>query len=152
MPQLFLQKVAYLNFSVKTKCRLNLINDGDEVGFVVFGKAYSYICVVRRDGRNYLEIRKGEIGGESDETLCQSQPYDETYVTFQASAKYERRNRLTYKFTFGGSAFTHKFYAERGAGTGAKIGIYARANGLSKGSGTFKFFRVVCTDNRVNKA
>ena len=152
MPQLFLQKVAYLNFSVKTKCRLNLINDGDEVGFVVFGKAYSYICVVRRDGRNYLEIRKGEIGGESDETLCQSQPYDETYVTFQASAKYERRNRLTYKFTFGGSAFTHKFYAERGAGTGAKIGIYARANGVSRGCGTFKFFRVVCTDNRVNKA
>lgn len=151
VPQLFLQKVPYLNFSVKTKCKLNLVNDGDEVGFVVFGKEYAYICVVRRDGRNYLEIRKGVIGGETDETLCQSQPYDDNYVTFQTSAKYEPRHKLAYKFTFGGSAFTRKFYAAPGVWTGAKIGIYARANTLSKGSGTFRFFRVTCTDNKISK-
>lgn len=151
VPQLFMQKIPYLNFSVKTKCRLNLVNDGDEAGFVVFGREYSYICVVRRGGRNYLEIRKGVIGGESDETLAKSQPYDDNYVTFQMSAKYEHRHNLTYKFTFGKVAFTHKFYAAKGVWTGAKIGIYARADGVSKGSGTFKFFRVTCTDNRVSK-
>lgn len=150
LPQLFMQKVGYRNFSVKTKCRLNLVNDGDETGFVVFGRQYAYICVVRRDGRNYLEIRKGAIGGAEDETLCQSQPYDDNYVTFQMSAKYEERNNLTFKFTFGGSAFTHKFYAAKGVWTGAKTGIYARANTVSKGCATFKFFRVVCTDNRVS--
>ena len=148
MPQLFAQKVPHLNFSVKTKCRLNLLNDGDETGFVMFGKSYAYICVVRRNGQNYLEIRKGEIGGGADETLCQSQPYDDTYVTFQLSARYEERNRLTYRFTFGGSAFTHKFYAEKGVWVGAKMGIYARSQGESKGSSTFKFFRVTCTDSR----
>ena len=150
LPQLIMQKVQYKNFAVKCKCRLNLVNDGDEVGFAVFGKEYAYICVVRIDGRNYLEIRKGTIGGTEDETLCRSQPYDDNYVTFQMSAKYEERHKLGFKFTFGGSAFTHKFYATPGRWIGAKIGIYARSDSQSKGSATFKFFRVTCTDNRVS--
>ena len=152
LPQLIMQKVQYKNFAVNSKCKLNLVNDGDEVGFTVFGKSYSYVCVVRRDGQNFLEIRKGEIGGEEDETLAKSQPYDEGSVTFKLSAKYESPNLLTYKFSFGGSAFTHKFYAEAGVWTGAKIGVYARGNvEKGKGSATFKYFRVTCTDNRVRE-
>lgn len=149
LPQLFMQKVLYRNFTVNAKCRLNLENDGDEAGFTVFGRKYAYVCVVRRDGRNYLEIRKGEIGGDEDETIAKSQPYDEKYVNFRLSAKYEEPNLLTYKFSFGGSAFTHKFYAERGVWTGAKIGVYARSPEVSKGFATFKHFRVTCTDGRV---
>lgn len=150
LPQMFMQKICYANFSIKCKCRLNLLNDGDEVGLTVFGKEYSYICVVRAESRNYLEIRKGEIGGEEDETLCRSQPYDDNYVTFQISAKREEPNRLVIKYTFGGSAFTRKFYAVPGIGTGAKLGIYARSGSQSGGYGIFKFFRMTCTDNRVN--
>ncbi|MDE6668019.1 MAG: glycoside hydrolase 43 family protein [Clostridia bacterium] len=149
LPQLVMQKVQYKNFAVNCKCKLNLVNDGDEVGFTVFGRSYAYVCVVRRGGQNFLEIRKGTIGGEEDETLAKSQPYDEGSVTFKISAKYEAPNRLSYKFSFGGSAFTHKFYAERGVWTGAKIGIYARGEEGSKGSATFKYFRVTCTDNRI---
>lgn len=149
VPQLIVQKVPYLNFSIKTKCRLNLVNDGDETGLVVFGREYAYVCVVRQDGQNYLEIRKGTVGGGADETLCRSQPYDDNYVTFQLSAKYEERNKLTFKFTFGKVAFTHKFYADKGVWTGAKIGIYSRSDRVSQGSATFKYFRVVCTDKRV---
>ncbi len=148
LPQLFMQKIIYSNFAVKARCKLNLANDGDETGFVVFGKEYAYVCVVRRDGQNYLEIRKGAIGGGEDETLAKSQPYDDDYVTFQLSAKREE-NKLAYKFTFGKVAFTHKFYASRGVWTGAKIGIYARSNGESKGYAAFKYFRVTCTDKRV---
>ncbi|MDE6442133.1 MAG: glycoside hydrolase 43 family protein [Clostridia bacterium] len=151
VPQLIMQKVPHLNFSVKAKCKLNLVNDGDETGFVMFGRSYAYVCVVRQGGQNYLEIREGKIGDSEDETLCRSQPYDDNYVTFQVSAKYEERNKLVYKFTFGKVAFTRKFYAERGVWTGAKMGIYARSNTQSKGSATFKFFRVVCTDKRVGK-
>ncbi len=149
LPQLIMQKVQYKNFAVNSKCKLNLVNDGDEVGFTVFGKKYAYCCVVRRDGQNFLEIRKGEIGGGEDETLAKSQPYDEGSVTFKLSAKFESPNRLAYKFSFGGSAFTHIFYAEAGAWTGAKIGIYARGTEPSKGNATFKYFRVTCTDNRI---
>jgi len=149
LPQLFMQKIRFKNFAVNCKCRLNLLNDGDEVGFTVFGKKYAYVCVVRRGGQNFLEIRKGEIGGEEDETLAKSQPYDEGSVSFKLSARFESPNLLAYKFTFGGSAFTHKFYAESGVWTGAKLGIYARGDKDSKGSGTFKYFRVTCTDNRI---
>ncbi len=151
MPQLIMQKICYANFSAKAKCRLSLAEDGDEAGFVVYGKKYAYICVVRRGGQNYLEIREGEIGGTEDETLAKSQPYDEPCVTFQLSAKYEERDKLAYKFTFGGSAFLHKFYAERGVWTGAKIGIYAKSSSQSRGYATFKFFRVTCTDNKIAK-
>lgn len=151
LPQLIMQKVCYANFSIKCKCRLNLLNDGDEVGLTVFGKEYSYICVVRAEGQNYLEIRKGEIGGEEDETLCRSQPYDDRYVTFQITAKFEDPYSLVIKYTFGGSAFTRKFYAAPGVWTGAKLGIYARSGVQSDGYGIFKFFRVTCTDNRVKK-
>ena len=149
LPQLFMQKVLYRNFAVNSKCKLNLVNDGDEVGFTVFGREYAYVCVVRRNGQNFLEIRKGSVGGSEDETLAKSQPYDENYVTFRLSAKYENPNLLTYKFSFGGSAFTHKFYASRGVWTGAKIGVYARSDRESKGFATFKYFRVTCTDNRI---
>ena len=151
LPQLFMQKPAYLNFSVKTKCRLNLEKDGDEAGFTIFGREYAYICVVRSEGRNYLEIRKGGLDGEEDETLCRSQPYDEDYVTFQASVKHESPNKMTFRFTFGGSAFTHKFYAAPGRWVGAKLGIYARSSVSSQGFATFKFFRVTCTDKKVSK-
>lgn len=148
------QKVAYKNFAVKCKCKLGLVNDGDEVGFTVFGDEYTYICVVRQEGHNFLEIRKGAIGGAEDETLCRSQPYADGYVTFQISAKYEERNKLAVKYTFGGSAFTRKFYAQKGKWVGARLGVYARTSAQDpkkQGCGTFKFFRVTCTDNRVGK-
>ncbi|MDE7265605.1 MAG: hypothetical protein K2N52_04955, partial [Clostridia bacterium] len=122
-------------------------NDGDEAGFVMFGREYAYVCVVRREGQNFLEIRKGTIGGR-DETIARSQPYDDDYITFSVSVKYEERNKLTYKFSAGGSAFTHKFYALGGVWTGARMGVYARSEERG-GYATFKFFKVVCTDNRV---
>ncbi|MDE7214474.1 MAG: hypothetical protein K2N68_01370, partial [Clostridia bacterium] len=145
-PQLFLQKVLYENFSIKTKCKLSLKEDGDEAGFIVFGKEYGYVCVVRSNGQNYLEIRKGSIGGGEDETLCRSQPYDDNYVTFQMSARRVSPDTFLYKFTFGGSAFTHKFYATPAVWTGARVGVYARSSAQSDGFATFKFFR--CTENK----
>lgn len=150
LPQMLLQKICYRNFSVKTKCKLNLLNDGDETGFVVFGKEYAYACVVRAGGQNFLEIRKGALGGGADETLCRSQPYDEGTVTFQLSAKFESPDRLAYRFTFGKVAFTHVFYADSGVCSGAELGIYARSSAKDgDGSVTFSYFREVCTDNRV---
>ncbi len=148
---LFMQKIVYRNFAVSARCKLDLLCDGDEAGFTVFGREYAYVCVVRKEGRNYIEIRKGSIGGEEDETLARSQLYDEKYVDFKLSAKFEKPDKLTYKFSLGGRAFTHVFYAERGVWTGAKIGIYARSTQDSVGSATFKYFRVTCTDNRVKE-
>lgn len=151
VPQLFMQKILYANFSVNVKCKLNLVNDGDEAGFVMFGREYTYVCVVRRDGQNYLEIRKGSVDGGDDELLAKTRPYDENYLNIKVSAKYEEYQKLAYRYTFGGSAFTHKFYATPGVWVGAKMGVYARSSAQSKGYATFKYFRVTCTDNRVSK-
>lgn len=150
LPQIFSQKVCYLNFAINTKCKLNLINDGDETGLVMFGRKYAYICVVRRDGQNYLELREGETDGLTDTTLARSQPYNEDSITFKISAKYEERHALTFKVTFGKVAFTHKFYASAGAWTGARVGLYAKSDRVSGGSATYKYFKVTCTDGRVN--
>lgn len=151
LPQLFMQKVCYANFSVLSKCKLSLENDGDEAGFVVFGKTYAYVCVTRREGQNYLEIRGGDADGKTDELLAKSQPYDEKTITFKLSAKQEYPDRLTYRLTFGKTVFSRAFYASEGVWTGAKIGIYARSSAQSNGYATFSFFRVTCTDNRISK-
>lgn len=146
LPQLFLQKVQYKNFTVNVKCRLNLTNDGDETGFIVFGKEYAYVCVTRRNGRNYIEIRQGTIGCDGDEPLSANQPYDRTTVNFRLSAKYENHDLLSYKFSSCGKTFDHKFYASRGVWTGAKIGIFARSDSKSDGFATFEYFRVNSTN------
>lgn len=149
LPQIFSQKVTYANFAVAAKCRLNLTEEGDETGLVMFGREYTYACVFRSGGKNYLEIRKGSIDGDADETLCRSQPFDENHVTFKLSAKLEEPNRLAFKLSLGNVVFTHKFYASAGVWTGARTGIYARSSKESKGFAAFKYFRVTCTDSRV---
>lgn len=150
LPHMFLQKPPYFNFSVTAKCRLHLLNDGDEAGFIVFGKEYLYTCVVRRNGQNFFEIRKGNIGGDEDETIARSQPYADEYVKFHISVKYEDRHKMTFKFTSGGSAFTRVFEASPAVWTGARMGIYARSDKESKGYATFKYFKVTRTDGRFN--
>lgn len=148
LPHMFLQKPPHLNFTVTAKCRLHLAEDGDEAGFAVFGKEYFYTCVVRRGGENFFEIRKGSLDGGEDETIARSQPYADDFVKFHISVRYEDRHKMTFKFTSGGSAFTHKYEASAGIWTGARIGIYARSDKQSKGFATFKYFKVNCTDKR----
>ena len=140
VPQLHMQKVSYLNFTVETECELRLEEEGDEAGFTVFGRSYYYLRAVRSGGRNLLEIRGGAIGGEDDETLA-SVPCGDG-VRFKLVARYEERHRLSFKFYLGESEYTQKFYAAAGVWTGAKIGIYALSRALSGGYAKFKYFRV----------
>ncbi len=148
---IIMQKVSYANFSVKVKCKLALAEDGDEAGFAVYGDKYSYICVTRVEGQNMLIIREGSQDGEKDETLAKSDPFDDPYITFQLSARKEYPDRLSFRFTFGGKAFTKKFSASKDGLKGTRLGIYARSTTEnSKGFATFKFFRVTCTDGRLN--
>ncbi len=152
LKQLIMQKACFANFAVKVKCRLSLAEDGDEAGFAVYGDRYAYICVERKDGQNMFEIHEGTIGGERDETLAKSDPFDDPYITFQLSAKKEYPDRFTFRFTFGGKAFTKKFIASTEGPRGARLGIYARSTTEnSTGFATFKFCRVTCTDARILK-
>jgi len=149
MPNVITQKMPYFDFTATAKCKLHFLNDGDEAGFAVLGTEYVYLCVVRRDGANYLEIRKGSRGDGADELLAKSQLYDDEYVKFKITVKYEDKNKLTFKFTSGGSSFTHKFYASAGVWTGARIALFARSATESKGYGTFNYFKAV-KSNKTN--
>ncbi len=141
LPQLIMQKVSMYNFTVCAECALNLKEDGDEVGITMFGKEYGYVCIVRRGGANFLEIRKGNIGGERDVTLV-SVPYAENEVVFTLTAGYEEYHKLSYKFGFVGGVYDYKFYATPGVWVGAKLGMYARSSEKNGGYATFKYFRV----------
>ena len=140
-PALFMQKIYYENFSVKTACSLNLANDGDEAGFTVFGRQYRYICAVKRDGKYFVETRKGSINGEKDEVItCEQLSSPE--VVFGLKVKHEGHNELACKFTLNGKVISEKFYAMHGFWVGAKIGVYCRSTLKSSGTATFKYFRV----------
>ena len=55
VPQVLTQKIQYYNFDITAECKIALKEEGDEVGFVCFGKEYAYICATRRNGENYLD-------------------------------------------------------------------------------------------------
>ena len=140
-PSLFMQKIYFENFTAKTACRLQLENDGDEAGFTVFGREYHYVCAVRRDGKILVELRKGKIGGASDEVLL-SEEFFGNGVSFGLKAKHEGHDEIACKFTVNGKVLPVKFYACRGVWVGAKIGVYCRSTSKSAGNATFKYFRV----------
>ncbi|MDE6442230.1 MAG: glycoside hydrolase 43 family protein [Clostridia bacterium] len=139
-PALFMQKIYYENFTVKTRCRLEL-EDGDEAGFTVFGREYHYICAVRRGQKYFIEVRKGRIRGEQDETLL-SREICANEVVFGLKAVHEGHNEIACKFTLDGKVMPVKFYACKGFWVGAKIGVYCRSSSKSQGAATFKYFRV----------
>jgi len=140
VPQLLLQKIQYLNFNVKTACFLNLIENGDETGFTVFGRSYAYVCIVRRNDKLFAEYRTGKIGGDTDEIVI-SQPYDGGNAAFGLKARYNAGNLLC-KFTLNGKSFGKAFYAQEGVWVGAKMGVYALSRTQSKGFARFTGFSV----------
>lgn len=144
-PALFMQKIYFESFTVKTQCRLNLEKDGDEAGFTVFGREYHYICAVKKGGKTFIEIRKGKIGEKCDEVLfCEE--LEDTEVIFGLKAKHEGHNEILCKFTLGKRTLPVKFYAVKGVWVGAKIGMYCRSSLKSEGYATFKYFRLKSDD------
>lgn len=139
LPRLLTQKVYYPSFDIRARCRLHLAADGDEAGFVMFGRSYHYVCAVRRGGVNYLELRRGAIGGEEDEILSSS-PCEGYVLSFRLSVRYKPGDEMACTLTAGGQRLA--FTAERGVWVGAKPAIYALSRGESGGYALFEYFRV----------
>lgn len=140
-PALFMQKIYFEKFLIKSRCALKLENEGDEAGFAVFGREYNYICAVRRNGQIFIEMRKGKIGGERDEVIYCAQT-DKSEVVFGLKAVHEGHNQIACKFTLDGKVIPARFYACKGFWVGAKIGVYCRSASETAGEATFKYFRV----------
>lgn len=135
-PNLFLTKIALYSFTVKTKCILDLINDGDEVGLCYMGNNYQYLCVRRIEGKNHLQLRQGYFNQDNDVVLFDS-IYNDCEIEFMM--KYSNPN--TYQLGFNGTYLKNKFTAAVGRWIGGKYGIYAK--GLKAGGkAVFKYFNV----------
>ncbi|MBE6137349.1 MAG: glycosyl hydrolase 43 family protein [Erysipelotrichaceae bacterium] len=135
-PNLFLTKIAFKSFTVRTKCILDLVNDGDEVGLCYMGSSYQYICLRRIDGKNHLQLRQGYFNQDNDVILFDS-IYQNSEIEFMM--KYTEPN--IYQLGFDKTYFKNKFTATPGRWIGGKYGIYAR--GLKTGGkAVFKSFSV----------
>ncbi len=138
-PNLFLQKITHLNFKADTLVELNLLNDGDEVGMVMMGEVYHYICVSRINGVNHLQIKKGVFKNEIDEVLYDAL-YEESNIVFNLSLKNSNIYDGIYQLGFNNKLFNDKYKAVAGRWIGAKYGIYAKGKKDSVGYGKFKYF------------
>ena len=136
-PNLFLSKLAYPSFKVKTLCEINLSNDGDELGFCYMGNQYSYICITRINGVNHLQIKSGAFNQENDVVI-----FDCIYQNKEIEFNMNFEEPGYYQLGFNGTMFKNKYKASPGRWIGGKIGIYARGKKNSKGSARFRFFKV----------
>ncbi len=135
-PNLFLQKLCYLNFKASVEVKLNLINDGDEVGFTLMGEEYGYICIKRINGKNFLNLYNGKF--KEIDRLVSSIIYKENNIKFNIKYKYPNKFNLGYNDIY----FKETFIAKPGRWIGSKIGIYAKGLKNSLGSAKFNNFLV----------
>lgn len=135
-PNLFLTKLAFPSFKVSTLCELKLVHEGDEVGFCYMGSSYTYICVVRKNHCNHLQVRRGAFNQEEDVVV-----FDSVYNNQEIEWMMKFVSPGKYQLGFNKMFFKENYLALPGRWIGGKIGIYAK--GLSTGgSACFKFFKV----------
>lgn len=134
-PNLFLAKLAYESFKVNTLCQIKLLNEGDELGFCYMGRSYYYICIVKKNGANHLQVRSGAFNQENDVVLFDSiyQNNEVEFIMKFTDGKYQ--------LGFNNTLFKEVHEALPGRWIGGKIGIYARGKS-SGGYARFKFFKV----------
>ncbi len=134
LPNHFMQKVMFLNFKASSLFNFELIEDGDEVGFSIMGSKYSYVCVVRRNQKNYVEVRKGEFN--KDDVIVYSKEYDGNEILFNLDATNSNIYDLNYKIGFN-NMYYYNSLAYAGRWIGTKIGIYAKGR---KGYAIVKYY------------
>lgn len=135
-PNSLLTKIFFNSFTVRTKCIIDLVNDGDEVGFTYMGNHYYYLCVKRINGKNHLQLKEGYFNQDYDVVLFDS-IYENSTIEFMM--KYSSPDQ--YQLGFNGSYLKNKFTATVGRWIGGKYGIYAK--GLKDGGkAVFDYFKV----------
>jgi beta-xylosidase len=130
-PNLLLQKLPAFSFSTTTKIDGGGLKDGDRIGLLIMGMDYSYLAVVRRGSKLYLEkiaCKNAPSGtSESAETSIEVDPritYLRVTVSDGASCRfsYSQNGREFH-------AIGEEFNAKPGRWIGAKVGLFAIGTG-----------------------
>ncbi len=120
------EKIPYLNFDVRVEFELNLEKERDEAGLFLMGEEYSYLCVVRHDGKNYLEERTGGFS-HAEETIS-SYPIDQKKIVLHLEGRKKNQEDLFYRFGYGRRKSKEIHRAMKGRWVSSRIGFYARGN------------------------
>jgi len=134
-PNIFMQKLAYLSFDASVCVKLDLQNEGDEIGLCLMGKDYAYVCVRRENGTNVLYFADGHFGIEKDTYLKGAVLKDDEIIL---NLRYDEPNVV--KFGYDEKICSNNYYVSPGRWIGSKVGIYAKGKAGSAGSATFRMF------------
>lgn len=132
LPNLLLQKFPEENFVATTKISFNPANINDRIGFIVFGKDYAYLSLVKKDDGLYISFNKCLHANESaneDEILLKKITANNIYFKITVA----NNAVCTFSYSEDGSIFqniSESFTAMPGMWVGAKIGYFC--NGYTK--------------------
>lgn len=140
VPQVFTAKITRLSFTAETQFETHFTDYGDEAGFAVTGEEYAYICVHRRGGQKFVQLRKSVDGGE--QVLYSKRTRKNRFVV-KVTAENVNMYDMEYSFEVNGKKLPFVFKAAAGRWTGAKLGIYARNIAQQSGGfAEFKYFKI----------
>lgn len=141
LPWLLTQRTPYKNFDLETEFTPSFENEGDEAGFCLFGRQYTYVCAVRREGGTCVELRLGGIGKGEDKILA-SLPAPQGPVRVRLAVRYRQFNKMCCRISVDGMPIVRTFFAEPGVWVGARLAVYARSSAPNGGSALFKYVRI----------
>ena len=141
VPQVFTTKITRLSFTAEVKLEAHLKCDGDEAGIAVTGDEYAYVCICRRGGHNYIQLRFGNADGEERFTNLRTRRKN---IVVNIIAENKNTNGFTYTFKVNGKVLPYSFDGMAGKWTGAKLGFFARntAQNAQGGYAEFEYFNI----------
>jgi beta-xylosidase len=145
LPNLLLQKFPAPEFTVTTKVRFIPRTDDEKIGLIIMGADYAYISVAQKDGSLYVSQT---VCKDADRNLPEKEsagvPVKGNQFYLRATVSKGATSKFAYStdginFLPIGEAFT----AKPGRWIGAKVGVFAVRNGITRETGyaDFDWFR-----------
>lgn len=149
VPNLLLQKFPAPEFTVTTKVTFTPRADGEKTGLVVMGQDYAYVSLQKTPGGLVIaqSICKNAAQGAPEK---ENAPVQANGDTFYFRVKVTKGAKADFSYSTDGSRFLpigESFQAKEGLWIGAKVGLFAVANGQAHETGyaDYDWFRFEST-------
>ena len=146
VPNILTQKFPGARFSAEVKIKFHPLNIGDRVGFIILGKSYAFLSIIKKSDGNYLtynNCEKADKGSLEKENIIEK--VKDSTVYFEVHVK--NNAECIFSYSFDGKNFKPIkaiFKAVSGKWIGAKVGIFCSAEIKAHDSGyaDFDWFRI----------
>ena len=136
LPSVLLMPLLYPSFKVSALSSLALENENDEAGICFMGNPYRYLCVVRKNKKNHLQLKEGYFNQSYDVVL-----WDCVYQNKELEWMFRLQKNGFYQFGFNRIYLNFKHRISSNDLYGGRIGLYIRGM-TGGGSVQWKFFKV----------